>query len=178
MPAAVDVQQHPRQRPPRTPLAMHSALAPPRHQPRSLQALLHPGVAEFDLMLARQLLVKMPHVQIEILLPIQPQHLLHHRHRHPLRRRLAAPPVEQPVKAELFVALAPAPHVPVADADDLGRLIPRDLLRHGPQNHFLYLHRPLHRGPRVGDHAPHGLLPSPPAKRTYSRAISTGHIMC
>jgi hypothetical protein len=35
-----------------------------------------------------------------------------------------------------------------------------------PQNHFPYLHRPLHRGLRVGLHAPLGLLLVPPAKRT------------
>src|SRR5438128_7250964 len=59
-----------------------------------------------------------------------------------------------------------APHLPITNADDLGRLPPRDLLRHGSQNHFLYFHRPLHRGLRVGNHAPHALLLSPPAKRT------------
>ena len=59
MPAAVDVQQHPRQRPPRTPLAVNSALAPARHQPGSLQRLLHPRVAQFDAVLGFQLLVKM-----------------------------------------------------------------------------------------------------------------------
>src|SRR5437016_9938776 len=59
-----------------------------------------------------------------------------------------------------------APHLPITNADDLGRLPPRNLLRHGPQNHFLDFHRPLHRGLRVGNHAPHALLLSPPAKRT------------
>jgi hypothetical protein len=35
------------------------------------------------------------------------------------------------------------------------------------QDHFLYLHCPLHRGPRVGIDASHGLLLSPPEKRTF-----------
>ena len=68
--AAVDVQQHPRQRPPLAPLAMRSALASARHQARSLQRLLHPGVTQFDPVLGLQLLVKVLHVQIEILLPV------------------------------------------------------------------------------------------------------------
>src|SRR5205807_7607919 len=64
VPAALDVQQHAGQRPPWTPLAMHPALAPPRHQSCPLQGLLHPAVAEFDLMLIAELLMKMPHVQM------------------------------------------------------------------------------------------------------------------
>jgi hypothetical protein len=48
---------------------MHPALAFPAHQARSVQGLLFPGVAQANLMLASQLLVKEPHVQIEILLP-------------------------------------------------------------------------------------------------------------
>src|SRR5437899_9607976 len=142
VPAALDVQQHAAQRPPWTPLATPPALAPPRHQSCPLQGLLHPAVAEFDLMLIAELLMKMPHVQIVIAVAIQPQYLLHQRQRHPLRRRLPTPPIKQSVIAELFVTFAPAPHVPVADADDLRCLPPRDLLRHGPQNHFLYFHRP------------------------------------
>src|SRR5207237_5113586 len=82
------------------------------------------------------------------------------------RRGLALPPVEQTIIAKRLVTLSPAPHLPITNADDLGRLPPRNLLRHGPQNHFLDFHRPLHRGLRVGNHAPHGLLLSPHAKRT------------
>ena len=58
----------------------------------------------------------------------------------------------------------PTTHGTVADPDDLRRLPPGDLLRHRPQNYFLYLHSPLRRGPRVAFHAWHGLLLSPPAK--------------
>jgi hypothetical protein len=55
--------------------------------------------------------------------------------------------------------------VPVAEADNLRRLPAGDLLGHGSHNYFLYLHRPLHRGLRVGNLLCM-LLPSPPAKRT------------
>src|SRR5947209_19053838 len=70
-----------------------------------------------------------------------------------------------------------APHLPITNADNLGRLPPRDLLRHGSQNHFLYFHRPLHCGLPVTDHASHGLLPSPPAKRTH-HVLSQPDISC
>src|SRR5260370_37006990 len=83
-------------------------------------------VADFHLMFGLQLLVKVPHVQIEILLPIQPQNFLHHRHRHFLARRFSPPPVKQSPESELFIALPPAPHLPVADPATLPFLPPRD----------------------------------------------------
>src|ERR1017187_8552952 len=175
--AALSVRKHPRQRSPRTQLAMHSPFAALRHHPGPLQQSLHPAVADLDLVFLLQLLVKVPHVQIEILLPIQPQHFLHHRQWHLLGRRFPSPPVKQPPEPELFIPFMPAPHLPVADPDDLGRLPPRDLLRQRPQNQFLYLHRPLHRGLRVRDHAFHALLPSPPAKRTL-HLLSQPDISC
>jgi hypothetical protein len=43
--------------------------------------------------------------------------------------------------------------------------------------HFLHFHRPLHGDLRVGVHAWHGLLLSPPEKRTFHvLAKSTGHM--
>jgi hypothetical protein len=66
----------------------------------------------------------------------------------------------------LFLSLPPAARRPVADADDLRRLPRRDFLRHGPENHFLYLHRPLHGGPRIRLHASYGRSPSPSAMLT------------
>src|SRR5437660_2842730 len=175
--AAVDMQQHPWQRTPLTPFAMHPALPAPRHQPRSLQRLLHPGVTQFDPVFGLQLLVKMLHVQIKIFFPVEPQYLLYRLHRNASVRGFATAPVEQPVIAKLFIAFPPASHVPVADAQDLRRLPPGNLLCHRLQHHVLYFHCPLHRGPRVTIHAWHGLLPSPPAKRTY-HVLSQPDISC
>src|SRR5580704_15412746 len=73
-------------------------------------------------------------------------------------------------------ALPSAPHVPVADAQNLSRLPPRDLHRHRLQHYFLYLHCPLHVGLCEGVHALHGLLP-PPEKRTY-HLLSQPDISC
>src|SRR3974390_2858731 len=167
VPAAVNVQQHAGQRPPRGPLRAPPGLPPPPPHPRPLQRRLHPRVAQPDAVLLAQLLVKMPHVEIEVLLPIQPQHPLHRFHWHPLLARPAAPPVQYPVEAELLIAFSPAPQMPVGNAENLGRLIPRDLARHRPQHDFLHFHRPLHRGPRIRFHTFHGRLSSPPAKRTF-----------
>jgi len=56
-------------------------------------------------MLAHQVLVKMLHVPAPVRLPIQLQHPLHLRRRNSLRRRLAKPPVDQPLKPVLLVTL-------------------------------------------------------------------------
>jgi hypothetical protein len=52
--------------------------------------------------------------------------------------------LKQTVIGKLFIALPPAPHLPVPDPNDLGRLPPRDPLGQRSQNYFLYFHRPLH----------------------------------
>src|SRR5260370_28936408 len=65
MAAAIDVQKHARQRTPGSSFAMHPAFPSPLYQPGSLQGQLHPGVAELNLVLLPQLLVKMPHVQMK-----------------------------------------------------------------------------------------------------------------
>src|SRR6266852_2399481 len=124
MAAAINVQEHARQRTPGSSFAMHPAFPSPLYQPGSLQSQLHPGVAELNLVLLAQLLVKMTHVQIEILLAIQSEYLLHLCQWNSFRRRGSSSAIEQPVIAKLLVALPPTTHVPVADADDLRRLPP------------------------------------------------------
>src|SRR3990172_8948807 len=96
----------------------------------------------------------MPYVTVKILLPVQAQHLLHRSQRHPPGTGLAPPPVVQPIVAAPLVPPLPPPHLPVTDADDLRCLPPRNPFPDRPQNHFLYLHRPLHCGCRVELHAP------------------------
>ena len=164
-------------RPPLAAFAMHSAFASPPHQTRSLQRLLHPGIAQFDPVIRLQLLVKVLHVQIEIRLPVECKHLLHRGHRYPSGRGLAPAPIIQSVVSALLVPLPPPPPLSIANPDDLRRLPPRDLLRQRPQNHFLDLHCPLHRG--LPSKTP--CLPWSPTltarKADISRAISTGHMM-
>jgi len=55
--AAIDVQQHPRQGSSLSPPAMRPAPLSPLHQPRSLQGLLDPRVAQLDRVLFLQLFV-------------------------------------------------------------------------------------------------------------------------
>ncbi len=115
MPAAIDVQQQ-----------------LPRHQSRSRQRQLDPGVTQPDSVLLHQFLVKVQHIQIEVLLPIKLQHLLGQCHRNPPRRSLPPPLIKQPIVAKLLVAFPPPPHPAVADAYDLRRLPPSDPFRHRP----------------------------------------------
>ena len=70
-----------------------------------------------DPVLGAELLVKMAHVQVKVLLPVKPQHLLGLRQWHTLLAWPAAPPVDQSVVAVLFIALSPTPHLSVADAE-------------------------------------------------------------
>ncbi len=154
--AAVGVQQHTRHSPPLAPPAVHASFARLAHQTCALQRQLHLRVAQIEAVLLAELLMKMAHVQVEMLLPIKPQHLFDKRHRHPLLVWLA-PPIDQPVVAMLFIPLPLAPHRPVADADDLCRLPPADLLCHRSQITSCTFIAPLHRRPRIRLHAPsHG----------------------
>ena len=133
--AGIDVQQHSGQRTPGTTTPMCSSPPLPVHQSRSLQCHLHPRVADPDAVLLGQLLVKMAHVEIEILLPVELQHLLGRLQRNSFRARPPFPPVVQPVVAVFLVAFPPPPHGPVGDADNLGRLPPLQTPGHRFQNH-------------------------------------------
>jgi len=131
-----------------------------------------------DPVLGAELLVKMAHVEVKVLLPVKPQHLLSLRQRHTLFAGPAAPTVDQPIVAAFFIALSPAPHLTVADANDLRCLPPADLLRHRSQDYLLHLHRPLHCGPRIRLHAlSHGHILAA-RYADISCANSAGHIMC
>src|ERR1700678_4389528 len=108
---------------------MHPTLPLPAHQTRSLQGLLHPAIAQLNLVLRSQLLVEMAYVQIEILLPIQAEQLLDHNQQHPLGTRLSQSAIEQAVISNLLVAPVPSPHLSIGYPDDLGGLPPANLLR-------------------------------------------------
>src|SRR5712692_423788 len=173
MRTAVDVQQHPDHRSPLAPPPMHAALPRLDRQPRSLQRQLHPGVAELDPVLLAQLLVKVPHTEIAILLPIQPQHLFGERQRHTAGTGLPGAPVIQPVVAILPVAVIQPPQLPRADAQDVRRFKPVDLLAYGSQNHFLYFHGPLPGSPWVNAHC---RFLRPPGY--FRLPLKSGHFTC
>src|ERR1039457_5942886 len=60
-----------------------------------VEGLLDPRVAQPDLMFLAQLLMEMPHVQIEVLVPVQAQNLFRLRLRHAPSARCTAPTVQQ-----------------------------------------------------------------------------------
>src|SRR5690348_5269487 len=102
MPACIHVQHHSRHWPSRPPLPVHCSLPFLLYQLCCLQRCLHPRIAQPYSVFLHQLLVKVPHVEPFILLPIQPQHFSHRFHRHSLRTRCTTPPVVQPVVPNLL----------------------------------------------------------------------------
>ncbi len=99
----------PAQRAPFAPLAVDTALAGLGHQSCPLQGQLYPGIAQMDPVLAAELLVKMAHVQVKVLLPVKPQHLLGLPQWHAFG--LAGRAADQSVVALFFIALANAASV-------------------------------------------------------------------
>src|SRR6266568_8543820 len=114
--AAIDVQHHPRQRTPLTPLAMNPAPGLALHQAGCLQRLLHPRVAQTDLVFLAELLMEVTHVQVEVLVPIQTQNLFGLLLRHSSAAWLP-PPVKQALVAFFLIALPPSSQLTLADAD-------------------------------------------------------------
>jgi len=74
MSAAVDVQQHSGHGPPQSPSVMRAAFAPARHQTGALQGLLYPAIAQLDVFRLLQFFVKVPYVEVRILVLVQRQH--------------------------------------------------------------------------------------------------------
>src|SRR5579863_3740345 len=114
--AAIDVQHHPRQRTPLTPLAMNPAPSLALHQARGLQRLLHPRVAQTDLMFLAELLMKVTYVQIEVSVPVKTQNLFGLLLRHPPAAWLP-PSVKQALVAFFLITLPPSSQLTLADAD-------------------------------------------------------------
>ena len=149
MPTPVDMQHHPRQRASRPLFTVPPAFARPGHQARRLQRRLDPAVAELHGMLLGQLLGKVLHIEIKVLLPVQSQHLLHRGHRDSFGTGPLPPPVKQAVIAVFLVAPFPALQTARGNPQNLGRLHPQNLPTGCPQNHFLYLHGPLQCSGRI-----------------------------
>ncbi len=64
---------------------MHAPFPSFLHQPGALQRQLHPRVTQLEIVFFHQLLVKVPHVEVKVLLLVQTQYFLHSLKRHPLR---------------------------------------------------------------------------------------------
>jgi hypothetical protein len=123
---------------------VRAALGALVHQPGSLQRLLHPAIAEFNLVFGKQLFMKVPHTEIKIALLIKLEHLLGQFHRNPVDTALASTLVEQS-RVSVRLVFGPLPlHIPHAHAGDLSRFNPGDLFGHCLENYVLQFHHPLH----------------------------------
>src|ERR1051326_3889660 len=110
-----------------------------------------------------QLLDKMLHVQIKIVLPVQPQDFLHLGDGHPLRTRSPHPPIKQPVVAILLPMPSPPPQLSIRHAQNLGRLNPIHRPCHHPRDHILDFHCPFQSSDRIKVHSLR-----PPLRMHYS----------
>jgi hypothetical protein len=82
-------------------------------------------------------IVKVPHVEVRIPVPIQRQHFLGLFYRHPMDTPFAPPMVEQSAISTLLISLPHALHIAHAHPGDLGCLDPRQLPRHRFQYYVL-----------------------------------------
>src|SRR6266545_355831 len=100
-----------------------------------------------------ELLVKVLHVEIEILVAVEPQHMLDDLDRNSLGTRSLGTPIKESVVVVLPESPPPSPHAPRRHAQNLGHLEPFDLTAHRPKDHFLNFHRPLRFPGRIESHA-------------------------
>jgi hypothetical protein len=73
-------------------------------------------------MIAHQMLVEVLHVPAPVHPAIQLPHQLRSRRRNPLRRRLAEPAVDQPLKPLFLVAIPVPPELPLRQPENLPSL--------------------------------------------------------
>ena len=93
-----------------------------QHAGARVPATLAAGMAPVDAVLLHEPLVKVPHVQIEVLLPVDPSTCSTSGTGTRWGEGLPPRRSTRSILAELFVALPPTPHMPITDADDLGSL--------------------------------------------------------
>ena len=124
---AVLMQHHARQRAPLPLLTMGAAAARRLHQVGSVQMELGHRVAELVAVPLRQLLVKMLHREIRILVAVKPQHPLQLFLRCPPRRSPAHSPIGKPGFALILVTRCPALERAYMHPQHLSRLLLRDL---------------------------------------------------
>jgi hypothetical protein len=150
---------------------MNPSLAALLHQPCPLKRQLYPYGAQLDPFFFSQLLGEGPHVEIEILLPLQTPDPFHHLHGNPSRARLALAPVVSALVSVHVIAPTPTPHLAVADAPNLRRLPPTNLLRQRSQDHCLNLPGPLHADLAVTLHVH-------PDMSLTTGQLKSGHFTC
>jgi hypothetical protein len=99
-----------------------AALLRPLDEACIVQLGLHKGVAPAEIVVAREVLVKMLHVPAPVDAAVEVKHPLALRHGNALGRRLAEPAVHKPLKPFLLIALAVAPELPLRYSEQLAGL--------------------------------------------------------
>ena len=128
----------------RPPPAMRPAPRRPRYQTRPLQHRPGPAVAQGEAVMLAQMVVEVLDRPADMAGAVLLQHPLDPIHRHPPRRPLAEPAVEQAVQTFLFVAPPVAPEAALRHPQKLGRIQRRQTLRLvASQNIAKLLHPPL-----------------------------------
>src|SRR5262245_50616549 len=122
----------------------------------------------------------MSHVEPAVVLAVELQDPFDVGKRRAPRRRAAGSPIEQPVITLPLIPLPPASKTPRMHPQNLRRPKPMNFPADRFQHHFLQLHRPLPRGPRIS----HGVAPlhagpgsARPTKAAKSLALGSGQIM-
>ena len=124
---AVLMQHHARQRTPLPLLAMSAAAARRLHQAGRVQIELGHRVAELVAVPLHQLLVKVLHREVRVLVAVKPEHPLQLFLRCPPRRSPAHPPIDKSRFALLLVTRRPALKRPHMHPQHLSRLLLCDL---------------------------------------------------
>jgi hypothetical protein len=137
----IEVQHHPRQRPPlplaqvaTSPLALVGEAV-------ELQQVAHEGVRNGQAVPLGHVLVKVPDREVDVPLSAQAQQLAHHLVRDPPPSGQASPSIAKTLLAEALRHEPQPPHVPRRHAEDHRRIDPTDDPLQGFANHFHPRHR-------------------------------------
>src|SRR6478672_4416832 len=123
--AAIDVQHHSRYGPAGPSPTMFASFGC-LHESGELQCLFDPCVADVDPMIAGQLFMKMPHVEIGILFLEQPEYFLRLFQRNSFRARVFSSIIQTRIST-LLDPTPPSSHRPVGYSQDLSRFPPAQL---------------------------------------------------
>ncbi len=157
------MQHHARHWAPLPLLAMRAAAARRLHQAGSMQIELGHRVTELVAVPLHQLLVKMLHREVLILVAVKPEHPLQLFPRCPLRRGTPKPPIGKSRFAIILVTRPPALERAYMHPQHLGRLFLCDLaplltvqqIRKTHPTHTLVYRCRVHRAPFVPGHHKH-----------------------